>query len=52
MPSLPDYSTGALGLASQNSMWALGIGLHSWAARTAPDSSYPLPTLLRTSAPG
>src|ERR671921_662165 len=41
-----------LGLASQNSIRALRIGLHSSAARTLPESTYPLPTLVRTGAPG
>ena len=41
-----------LGLASQNSILALRTGLHSSAARTLPESTYPLPTLIRTGAPG
>ena len=42
-----------LGLASQHSIRALGIDLHSSSvARTAPESTYPLPTLVRTGAPG
>jgi hypothetical protein len=41
-----------LGLASQNSILALGIGLHSSVVSTVPESTYPRPTLVRTGVSG